>query len=158
MITNEVNNYIAKSVLCWLATVDDEGMPNVSPKEIFTSNGSTHIIIANVASPVSVRNIKRNSKVCVSFVDVFIQKGFKLKGEARELTKRNSLFSEKANLLRPIAGPDIPFSSIIMVKIKSVEPIIAPSYHLFPATLEAHQITRAMETYNVQPKEGNYVK
>ncbi len=158
MITTEVNNYIAKSVLCWLATVDNDGMPNVSPKEIFTNNGSTHIIIANVASPGSIRNIKKNTKVCVSFVDIFIQKGFKLKGEAIELKKRHPLFIEKERLLRPIAGPDIPFSSIIMVKVKSIESIIAPSYHLFPATLEAHQISQAMETYNVQPKEGKYVK
>ena len=48
----------AGSVLCWLATVDDHGMPNVSPKEIFCCHGERELLIANIASPQSVRNIK----------------------------------------------------------------------------------------------------
>jgi predicted pyridoxine 5'-phosphate oxidase superfamily flavin-nucleotide-binding protein len=64
-------------VLCWLATVDEAGRPNVSPKEIFTAHGDDHLLIAHLASPGSVRNLRARPEVCVSFVDVFVQKGFK---------------------------------------------------------------------------------
>lgn len=36
IITNEIKKYIDQSVLCWLATVSTDGVPNVSPKEIFS--------------------------------------------------------------------------------------------------------------------------
>ncbi len=82
MLNNTIKASIQGSVLCWLATVGSDGMPNVSPKEIFASFGDESLIIANIASPQSVKNVEFCSKVCVSFVDVFIQKGCKIKGEA----------------------------------------------------------------------------
>ncbi|MEM6264941.1 MAG: pyridoxamine 5'-phosphate oxidase family protein [Bacteroidota bacterium] len=51
---------INRSVLCWLATASKEKIPNVSPKEIFTHFGGEKIIIANIASPQTVRNIHEN--------------------------------------------------------------------------------------------------
>lgn len=37
MFSNELLESIDKSVLCWLATASGEGIPNVSPKEMFTA-------------------------------------------------------------------------------------------------------------------------
>ncbi|WP_313952801.1 pyridoxamine 5'-phosphate oxidase family protein [Accumulibacter sp.] len=39
MLTDDVLNYIKRSVLCWLATADADGAPNVSPKEVFCAFG-----------------------------------------------------------------------------------------------------------------------
>ena len=86
-LTNEIKEYIDRSVLCWLATASIDNVPNVSPKEIFKYYESDKIIVANIASPQTVRNIKRNENVCVSFVDVLVQKGFQLKGKARIIKK-----------------------------------------------------------------------
>ena len=62
-LTSEIKNYIDKSVLCWLATASIEGVPNVSPKEIFIYYGSNAIIIANIVSPQTLKNIKKNRNV-----------------------------------------------------------------------------------------------
>ncbi|HEX9869830.1 MAG TPA: pyridoxamine 5'-phosphate oxidase family protein, partial [Candidatus Tectomicrobia bacterium] len=67
-------------MLCWLATVSERGVPNVTPKEIFTHHGDDHIVIADIASSHSVRNVRAHPQVCVSFVDVFRQRGFKITG------------------------------------------------------------------------------
>ena len=75
MITREVIQSIEASVLCWLATVAPDGSPNVSPKEAFMHDGKGRIIIAHIASPQTVRNITSNPQVCLSFIDVFTQKG-----------------------------------------------------------------------------------
>src|SRR6266496_4360616 len=42
-INQAVRTDIGNSVLCWLATVDAAGVPNVTPKEIFTSHGDDQI-------------------------------------------------------------------------------------------------------------------
>jgi len=45
------------SVLCWLATVDAQGQPHVSPKEVFAVFDEQHLVIAHIASPTSVKNV-----------------------------------------------------------------------------------------------------
>ena len=98
-LTKEIKESIDNSVLCWLATVSKEGIPNVSPKEIFNYYDSDSIIIANIASPQTIKNIKQNENVCISFIDILVQKGFQLKGKARIIEKTNSDFLEMEKTL-----------------------------------------------------------
>ena len=53
-------------VLGWLATVNANGEPNVSPKEIWKFDGVDRLLIANIASPTSASNILSNPNVCFS--------------------------------------------------------------------------------------------
>ena len=156
MLTEEVLISIEESVLCWLATVDVHGTPNVSPKEMFTAYGKghqkTHILIANIASPNSVANIRANSAVCLSFVHIFKQKGFKLHGVARILNKDDASFPEKHQALYTLTGDDFPFQRIIEIEVLKVNPILAPRYRLFPNTTEDEQISSALNTYGVKEK------
>jgi len=150
MMNSEVQQSIKESVLCWLATVDSDGIPNVSPKEMFVSDGDNHILIANIASPSSIENIKANEKVCVSFINIFKQKGFKLKGTARVIDSSEEAYYSKLKLLQQLGGEGFPIKNIIIVSVSSVEPIIAPSYWLFPETTEETQIAQSMRTYGVR--------
>ncbi len=93
MLTQEVKKYINSSVLCWLATSSKENISNVSPKEVFTYFGEEAIIIANIASPQTVKNIKENSNVCISFIDVLVQKGLQIKGSAEVVKKGNQIIA-----------------------------------------------------------------
>lgn len=150
MLTPEVVQSARRSVLCWLATADRSGQPNVSPKEIFDVFDGEHMVIANVASPNSVRNIGANDRVCVSFVDVFVQKGFKVVGTARNVVKAHAEYEKWSAPLRAMAGPRFPIHSVFVVKALKVEPIVAPSYRLFPdETTEQSQVEAAMRTYGV---------
>jgi predicted pyridoxine 5'-phosphate oxidase superfamily flavin-nucleotide-binding protein len=151
MISNEVKKYIDESVLCWLATSNKENEPNVSPKEIFTYKGERIFLIANIASPNSIDNIKENSNVCVSFVNVFIQKGYKLKGTAILINKDDHDFKEKVKPLTDLFTGDFPIKSVIEIEIKKVDTIQAPSYFLYPDRTEQFQIESAMITYKVKP-------
>lgn len=154
MFTEEVIRSIEKSVLCWLASADADGFPNVSPKEMFTYEGDDLLLIANIASPNSVNNILQNNKVCVSFVDILLQKGFKLKGLARVIPKENVDFKYKAALLTGLFSDVFPIQSIIEVTVTKTERILAPRYFLFPETTEAEQIESAKRTYGFTAEES----
>lgn len=150
MLTAQIKKYIDKSILCWLATSSLDNFPNVSPKEVFTYYKDKNIIIANIASPNSVKNIKQNNQVCISFIDVLVQKGFQIKGEAEILKKSNAEdYSLMENLLLKITEGRFPFTSITKVSIKSVKQIIAPKYILYPETTEQEQIESARKSYNI---------
>ena len=148
-LTEEIKEYIDRSVLCWLATVSAENMPNVSPKEIFNHYGANKIIIANIASPQTVKNIKQNPNVCVSFIDVLVQKGFQVKGKARIIGKRDSSFIEMEKMLTKMTGGNFPFATITEITMEQVKPIIAPKYMLFPGTTEKDQIASAKKLYGI---------
>ena len=148
-LTTEIKQYMDKSVLCWLATVSLDSIPNVSPKEIFTYYGAEHIIIANIASPQSVLNIKTNKNVCISFIDILIQKGFQIKGSAEIIKKTDLEFLEMEKVLLKMTEGKFPFTTIIKVTIKQVKPIIAPKYVLYPETTEKEQIESAKKVYGL---------
>lgn len=147
-ISTDIRKYINQSVLCWLATVDQEGMPNVSPKEIFDVC-QEKIIIANIASPNTVNNIKTNRKVCVSFVDVLVQKGYQLKGRARVITNAETVYQEYESKLLVMTKGNFPFSSITEITVEKSKSILAPRYLLYPDTTEARQIETAKIQYQL---------
>lgn len=148
MLTAEIITSIESSVLCWVATSADD-IPNVSPKEVFTHFGTTHIIIANIASPQTVKNIQQNPNASVSFIEILIQKGYQLKGSAEIISKKNSLFQAMNSKLLHITQGLFPFSTITSIKVDHVKPIIAPRYLLYPNTTEEDQIKSAKKQYGV---------
>ncbi|WP_299124793.1 pyridoxamine 5'-phosphate oxidase family protein [uncultured Winogradskyella sp.] len=149
-LTKDIKEYVDKSVLCWLATVSVENVPNVSPKEIFNYFETDKIIIANIASPQTVRNIKDNQNVCVSFIDILKQKGFQIKGKAKIITGIDSKFSEMENILTEMTEGKFPFRTITEISIEQVKPIIAPKYIFYPNTTEVEQIESAKKTYGMK--------
>lgn len=151
-LNESVREAARRSVLCWLATVDAEGQPNVSPKEVWAVFDDRHVVVANIASPVSARNIAQQPQVCLSFVDVFVQKGFKLVGEAREVHAPNPEFAAWAAPLLAMVGQRFAIRSVLVMRVTSVAAIVAPSYRFYPDdTTEASQIEAAMRAYNVHP-------
>lgn len=66
------------------------------PKEAFLyDDTSGHILIANIASPNSVASIQSHRKVCMSFIDVFTQKGFKIKGSVQNIQEGHEAYECK---------------------------------------------------------------
>lgn len=148
-LTTPIIEAIEKSVLCWLATVSRDHIPNVSPKEIFTHFEDTHMLIANIASPQSVRNILENPHACVSFIDIWVQKGYQLKGRAEIIHRKEVRFTEREERLLPMTKGKFPFNQIISIQVDQIKPIIAPRYRLFPDTTEEEQIASARKAYGV---------
>ncbi len=148
-LTKEIKAAIDKSVLCWLATVSEENIPNVSPKEIFTYYKVDALIVANIASPQTVRNIKHNNNVCISFIDILVQKGFQIKGKAKIIGKTHPGFSEMEKLLTKMTDGKFPFATITKINIEQIKPIIAPKYLLYPETTEEEQTESAKKLYGI---------
>ncbi len=150
MLSPEIKQYIDDSVLCWLATSSADNIPNVSPKEVFTHFDDTYVIVANIASPQTVRNIQENPNVCISFIDVLVQKGFQLKGEAEIVDSKDVKYQDMKEKLTSLTGGKFPFNTITRIKIQSAKPILAPSYQFFPETKEEDQVAVAKKQYGIK--------
>ncbi len=153
LMNEAVREAARRSVLCWLATVDADGQPNVSPKEIWAVADAEHVVVAHIASPVSARNIAHQPQVCLSFVDVFVQKGFKLKGMAHDVCADDPAFSRWVAPLLTMVGQRFVIRSVLVIRVTSVASIMAPSYRFYPdQTNEASQVDAAMRAYGVRPR------
>lgn len=150
ILTSPIKKTITDSVLCWLATSSIDMVPNVSPKEIFCAYEDEFILIANIASPNSLRNIKANKNICVSMIDILVQKGYQLKGTAEIVTPNNDDFEKLKEPLYKMAGDRFPFNSITKIKVESAKEILAPSYLFYPdETNEEDQIINAKKAYKL---------
>lgn len=107
MTTSQVNEAVRKTakkaVLCWLATSDKDGFPNVSPKEVWEVSERGQVVIAEIASATSMENVRENPNVCVAFLDLFAQKGFQLYGKAELLQRGSPSFDEIGDRLLKLA-------------------------------------------------------
>ena len=148
-LTPQIKASITNSVLCWLATTDGDGQPNVSPKEMFTTVGEDQLVIANIASPQTVKNIRQQPLVAVSFIDILVQKGYQLKGKARIIGKEDADFAALAAPLEAMTGGDFPFATLTLITVEQVKPIIAPRYLLYPGTTEEAQVRAARQQYGL---------
>ncbi|MCY4056318.1 MAG: pyridoxamine 5'-phosphate oxidase family protein [Cyanobacteria bacterium MAG CAR3_bin_5] len=150
MIDDTVRYATDRAVLCWLATVSEHGTPNVSPKELWRVHDHATVLIADIASGGSVRNLRINPACCVSFVDVFRQKGFKLTGAALVIGRKDDDFEHVSAPLRAVAGNRFPVRNVIAVTVEHVAPILAPSYALHNAS-EEEMMADAFKAYSVKP-------
>jgi predicted pyridoxine 5'-phosphate oxidase superfamily flavin-nucleotide-binding protein len=154
MERRSVEEEAAASVLCWVATVSPDGTPNVSPKEVFAALDADTLVVADIASPVTVRNLHANGRACVSFIDVFRQTGFKLTGRAEVVAPDDPRFEALAQPLLAITQGRFPIRHVLHLRAEAKARIVAPSYRLFPATTVEERVADAMETYGVRPPHG----
>ena len=129
--TLDMTTCLDRAVLCWVATADGDGRPNVSPKEVFTCD-LNRLLIAHNASPKTVRNIELNPSVMVSVVDVFAQHGWQFSGEASLVWADSSGFTEVVGPLNAITEGLYPIKAVIVVDVQEAQRIVAPSSWLFP--------------------------
>lgn len=147
MIPDEVLQCMEDAVLCWVSTISEDGYPNVSPKEAYTHDGAGRILVANIASPETAGNLDRNARVCVSFINVFIQKGYKIKGRARVVRPDSPGYADRQRRLTARIGSKFPVVSVIEIEPERIEEIIAPSYRLYPETGPLDRIRESVQTY-----------
>lgn len=153
LLSDEVVKSADRAVLAWLATADADGVPNVSPKELFAIVDG-HFVVANVASPRSALNLAARADACLSFVDVFAQKGFKVAGTARVCAPGDADYARWSAPLQAMAGGTFVIRSVFVLEPRRVEPILAPSYRFVPGTTEASQTAAALARYGVVQAAG----
>ncbi len=146
---NLLDEYVARSVLCWLATVDETGAPNLSPKEVFGLVDG-RLVIANIASPQSSRNLRSKPHACVSPLDIFEQKGVRVTGLGAVHSADDVEMASARALLDAQTGGRFPFSEIFVIEVGDVQPFSAPSWHLYPEADPSERRAGALRSYGVQ--------
>jgi predicted pyridoxine 5'-phosphate oxidase superfamily flavin-nucleotide-binding protein len=122
-ITPEMAELIGAARLCFVATVNPDGSPNLSPKGSLKVLDAHHLAFANIASPTTVRNVRANGLIEINVVDVFSRRGFRFRGRAEH--------TNDADVLKVVAGAntaDYPIDGAVRVAVASAHPVASPAY------------------------------
>jgi hypothetical protein len=124
---------IAEQRLAFVATVCQDGTPNVSPKGTIAVWDETHLVFADIRSPATVANLKVNPAVEINVVDPFARKGYRFKGTAEVLTggeRFDQILAFYRNRWVDTARtkPEPPIRAFVLVKVERALPLISPAY------------------------------
>lgn len=132
-LTADMKRVVAEQRLAFVATVCPDGTPNLSPKGTIAVWDDGHLVFADIRSPGTISNIKKNPSVEINVVDPFSRKGYRFKGIA-EVVVAGELFQEIMSFYRgrwvdtakSTTEPKI--LRFVLVKVQTALPIISPAY------------------------------
>ena len=125
-LTAEARRVVEDQRLGFVATVNVDGTPNLSPKGTVTVLDENRLVFADIRSPRTVENLRHNPAVEINVVDPFSRKGYRFGGQATVLDDGPG-FAEMLAFYRD-RGSTNPIGSIVIVDVERAEPILSPSY------------------------------
>lgn len=131
MLTEDMQRVVREQRLGFVATVCDDGTPNLSPKGTTTVWDDDHLIFADICSPTTVANLTRNPAVEVNVVDPIARRGYRFKGQAT-LIAGGPLFDRAMAFYRNSYGLSDELARrvehVVLIKVRQAAPLISPIY------------------------------
>jgi len=128
-INADVEAIIKQAMLSFVATVNEDGTPNLSPKASLTVRDGV-LYFADIASPGTVRNLRRNPAVEINVIDIFQRRGYRFKGRAVILPPADNEYSMIADWVRATNGPEYPVDHVVKIETALITPLLSPA-HVF---------------------------
>ena len=128
ILTEDMKRLVTEQRLGFVATVCPDGTPNLSPKGTTAIWDDDHIVFADIRSPATVPNLRRNPSTEINVVDPMVRKGYRFKGVASVLTE-GVLFEQIVDFYRAKRNlEEVLIRSVVLVKIDEAMPLISPAY------------------------------
>ena len=128
MLTNDMKDLIAGTMLCFAATINKDGSPNLSPKSSLRVHDDTHLLFANMASPGTVENLRRDPRIELNCVDIFSRRGYRFSGKAHLYSDDDRIYQMLRADVASEHGDQIPVHDAVLVELKGVASVVSPAY------------------------------
>ena len=146
ILTEDMKRLVSEQRLGFVATVCPDGTPNLSPKGTTAVWDDDHIVFADIRSPATVSNLRRNPSTEINVVDPMVRKGYRFKGVA-SVVNAGALFDRILDFYRTERNLDegrTRIRSFVLVKINEAMPLISPAYD---QGLTEEQVRAKMQHY-----------
>jgi len=125
-LTADMQRVLNEQRLGFVASVCEDGTPNLSPKGTTTVWDDEHIVFADICSPGTIANIRHHPVVEINVVDPVTRKGYRFKGPAT-IHQQGPIFEQGLAFYRQ-RGTVSPIRSIVLVQVERAIPLISPAY------------------------------
>ena len=125
---NEIKNFVNFQKLGYVATTSSDGTPNLSPKGTISILDDSRLVFANIRSPQTIENLKKNTSIEINVIDPFSRMGYRFKGVAKIISSGDDFL----NILDYFKKKGIKsnISDIVVIDVESFSEITSPSYDL----------------------------
>ena len=127
-ISEEIKNFVNSQKLGYVATVSNDGTPNLSPKGTIVVMNESTLVFADIRSPQTIQNLQDNPSVEINVVDPFQRLGYRFKGECKIINEGpefDKILDYYANV-----GIKSKINSVVIVDVESMSEVTSPSYDL----------------------------
>ncbi len=128
ILTDDMKRIIEEQRLGFVASVDADGTPNLSPKATFSVLDDHSIGFCELRSPQTMANLARGSLLEVNFVDPFVRKGYRFKGSAEVVPRGAPGFDVLAAKFVHHGTVIDRTSAIVVLRIDRALPLVSPAY------------------------------
>jgi predicted pyridoxine 5'-phosphate oxidase superfamily flavin-nucleotide-binding protein len=130
MLTAEMRAIIESYPLGFVASVNDDGTPNLSPKGTFVVLDDAHLAFGNIRSPGTLANIAKRPKVEINFLDVLARKAVRVAGAAHIVRKSDAEFGSLFARMAQWEGYTQLMSALVRIDISRAQLILSPAYDI----------------------------
>jgi predicted pyridoxine 5'-phosphate oxidase superfamily flavin-nucleotide-binding protein len=127
-ILESVKKFLDTQKLGYVATVSENGTPNLSPKGTIIAWDENTLAFADIRSPNTMKNLENNPNLEINVVDPFLRKGFRFKGQGR-IIKNGATYDAILNHYRKV-GIKSPIGSIVLIDVSEILEVTSPLYDL----------------------------
>ncbi|MGD9935379.1 MAG: pyridoxamine 5'-phosphate oxidase family protein [Dehalococcoidia bacterium] len=128
VLSGEMKRLVAEQQLGFVATVNADGTPNLSPKGTLSVWDDEHLMFVDIRSRQTAANLERNAAVEVNVVDPLVRKGYRFKGLA-EVHRDGPVF-ERVTTERMSRGNDLKVQSVVLIRVEHATAVMSPAYDL----------------------------
>lgn len=128
MLTQRMKAILEKQRLGFVATVCEDGTPNLSPKGTFVIVDDKTIAFGEIRSPGTIGNLRHRSAVEVNFVDPMIRKGFRAKGVATLHARGSDIYAAHRHRFDRWGALADRIQHVVLIEISAAVPLSSPVY------------------------------
>ena len=151
MLTNDMKDVVAGTMLCFAATINEDGSPNLSPKSSLRVHDNKHLMFANMASPGTVANLRRDARIELNCVDIFSRRGYRFTGNAKLFSDGDELYEALRADVAAEHGENLPVYDAVLIEVFAAAPVISPAYTFIEGVTEEVLRNAYHGKYGVQP-------
>ena len=127
-IPKDIKNFVNFQKLGYVATISNDGTPNLSPKGTIAVIDESTMVFADIRSPQTMQNLQENPSIEINVVDPFQRSGYRFKGDGK-IINDGSEFDKILDYYTK-AGVKSKINSVVLVDVKSMSEVTSPSYDL----------------------------
>ena len=156
-LTADMKRVVVEQRLAFVATVCPDGTPNLSPKGTISVWDDDHLVFADIRSPGTITNLRKNPAVEINVVDPFARKGYRFKGTGKVIVD-GELFQQIMNFYRGRwvdavrSKSEARIRGFVLVKVESALPLTSPAYD--DTSVDEHSIRKHWISYFAALNEG----
>ncbi|PPR12070.1 MAG: hypothetical protein CFH41_00103 [Alphaproteobacteria bacterium MarineAlpha11_Bin1] len=151
MLDEDMKNLVASTMLCFVATINKDGSPNLSPKSSLRVLDDNHLIFANMASPGTIANLRRDPRIELNCVDIFSRRGYRFTGKAELFSDGDEIYESLRADVAAEHGETLPVYEAVLIEVLAATAVISPAYTFVEGVTEEVLRNAYYGKYKVQP-------